>query len=430
VSVIATDAEIEDWRRQGGTGSMLSVTKDSITSAVGRISVAEGEISAIEGSGIWQNRDSITAVAGKMHVTSAGDLIVNEGAQLKVYSDGNLHSISQLAGKVTVTSRGNIKVQGASLYVTDDGGRTSNVTQIAGKFTVTTAGNVRLEEGAALQVTRDGVYETVGTVKYVDDQVGTITGSALWENRNGITAVAGKMHVTNAGDLIVNEGAQLKVYSDGNLHSISQLAGKVTVTNAGNVKVQGASLYVTDDSGKSSNVTAVAGKFTVNSKGNVVLEDGSGLYVNRNGTDIQVVDKGNVITSIRASAEGVKIQAAKVDLGDYATVTSLDATNADIQNLKNGSTAATLLKTKNLTVQAGGTFTFKGRVFNSSSITYVSSVSLTKPSAEWSTSHWFIYSSGRGSTDPYGVAEGRLNQSFSAGSLSVSTKTKYFLVEE
>ena len=362
VGIIATDKEIEDFRKQGGTGSMLSVTKDSITSAVGRISVAEGEISAIEGSGIWQNRDSITSLAGKFRVTSHG--------------------------------------------------------------------NVQLVEGAALAVERDGIYETVGTVNYINDKVSTITGSTLWQNRNGITAVAGKMHVTNAGDLIVNEGAQLKVYSDGNLHSISQLAGKVTVTNAGNVKVQGASLYVTDDSGKSSNVTAVAGKFTVTEKGNVILEDGSGLYVNRNGTNIQVVDKGNVITSIRASAEGVKIQAAKVDLGDYATVTSLDATNADIQNLKNGSTAATLLQTKNLTVQAGGTFTFKGKVFNSSSITYVSSVSLTKPSAEWSTSHWFIYSSGRGSTDPYGVAEGRLNQSFSAGSLSVSTKTKYFLVEE
>ena len=182
--------------------------------------------------------------------------------------------------------------------------------------------------------------------------------------------------------------------------------------------------------GKVSNVSQVAGKFSVNDQGNVVLENGSGLFVQRNGTSIQVVDKGNVITSIRASAEGVKIQAAKVDLGDYATVTNLSTVNAEIQNLKNGSTAATLLKTKDLTVQAGGTFIFKGRVFNSSSVTYVSSVSLTKPSADWSTSHWFVYSSGRGSIEPYGIAEGRLNQSFSAGSLSVTTKSKYFLVEE
>ena len=48
------------------------------------------------------------------------------------------------------------------------------------------------------------------------------------------------------------------------------------------------------------------------------------------------VDKGGVIQAIRVSTEGVKIQATKVELGDYATVGQLEAVSADISDLRTG----------------------------------------------------------------------------------------------
>ena len=273
------------------------------------------------------------------------------------------------------------------------------------------------------------ITDAEGRITDAEGEISTIEGSTLWQNRDSITAAAGKLSVDKDGNLVVNEGAELKVYSDGKVHTVNALAGKVTVNSAGNVVVDGASLFVKDDQGKTSNVTAVAGKFEVTAKGNVRVTDGTQFYIQRNGAAIEVVDKGNVITAIRASSEGVKIQAAKVDLGDYATVGQLDAQKSRITNLTNGTTQATLLKTKNLTVASGGEFNFKGRIFNSSSITYVSSVSLTKPSIDLTSNRNFMYANTYHG-DYSGTSAGKLVNSFRAGSLSVSTKTKYFLVED
>ena len=416
VSIIATDKEIEDFIKSGGEGSIMSVTKDSVTSAVGRITTAEGNIATITGSTLWQTRDSIAAVAGKMRVSSKGNLLVEEGAQLKVSKDG----VYETVGTVKYTDDQISAITGTALWRDKD-----RIAAVAGKMRVSSKGNLLLEEGAQLYVTRDGVYETVGTVKYTDDQISAITGTALWRNRDSITTVAGKMSVDKNGNLVVEDGAELKVYSDGTLRSVTALAGKVKVTNAGNVVVDGATLYVKDDQGHQSDVTAVAGKFTVTKAGNVVLQDGTGLFVRRDSTNIEVVDKGTVITSIRASKEGVKIQASKVDLGDYATVGQLDAVSASIDNLMAGGAIATHLLAKDLTVNSSY-FMLGGKKVTMESKTFVSSVSLTKPSISLTSNKNFMYANTyHGEYDS--TSSGCLVTSFSAGSLSVSTSTIYYL---
>ena len=370
VSVIATDEDIESFIESGGTGSMMSVTKDQITSAVGRIGTVEGNITTIQGSALWQNRNSISTVAGKFSVDSSGNVRLQDGAELKVYSDGTLRSINALAGKVTVTSRGNVVVNGADLYVQDNGGTNHNVTAVAGKFGVDSSGNVRLQDGA-----------------------------------------------------------ELKVYSDGTLRSINALAGKVTVRSDGGVQVNGAGLYIKDNAGAVSSISQVTGKFTVTNAGNVKLEDGAGFFIQRDGASIQVVDKGNVITSIRTSAEGVQIQASKVDLGDYATVTALDAVSASISNLKTGATTATIIKSKTIEATTSGGLIVNGHTAKWSSVTYVTSVSLTKPSITAGSTRNFMYANTYHG-EYSGTDAGKVFTNFSAGSLSANTSTKYFLVRE
>ena len=293
VSIIATDADIEAFKKKGGTGSMFSVTQDSITEAVGRITVVEGDITEIEGSALWRTKDDITGIVGLMEVTASGKLRVKSGTQFQINEDGEWHS--------------------------------------------------------------------VGDVKYIDSlnsTVAEITGSGLWINRNHVVAAAGKFHVTSSGD--------------------------------------------------------------------VRLEDGASFSIQRDGGILEVADAGNIVTKINASTEGVQIKAKKVDLGDYATVGELDAQKARITNLVSGSSTASHLKVKALTVTNGGEFTFKGKIFNSSSIKYVTGVSYTAPSHTYSTYRNFLYRDGDTDRTYYG----RMVTGFNAGSISVTTQEKYFLVED
>ena len=486
VSVIATDEDIESFIESGGTGSMMSVTKDQITSAVGRIGTVEGNITTIQGSALWQNRDSVTAAAGKL-VVSGNKLRLVDGASLEIKRNG----VYQTVGTVDYTDEQISTITGSALWQNRD-----SVTAAAGKLVV--SGNkLRLVDGASLEIKRNGVYQTVGTVDYTDEQISTITGSALWQNRDSIAAAAGKLSVDRNGNLVVEEGAELKVYSNGTLRSVSALAGKVTLNGAGNVlikgadlivqdsnegyhnvttvagkfsvdssgnvrlqdgaelkvysdgtlrsinalagkvtvrddggvQVNGAGLYIKDNAGIVSSISQVTGKFTVTNAGNVKLEDGAGFFIQRNGASIEVVDKGNVITAIRASAEGVQIQASKVDLGDYATVTALDAVSASISNLKTGATTATIIKSKTIEATTAGGLIVNGHTAKWSSVTYVTSVSLTKPSITAGSTRNFMYANTYHG-EYSGTDAGKVFTNFSAGSLSANTSTKYFLVRE
>ena len=501
VSVIATDEDIESFIESGGTGSMLSVTKDQITSAVGRIGVAEGnistitgsalwqnrdsvtaaagklvvsgnklrlvdgasleikrngvyqtvgtvdytdeQISAITGSALWQNRDSIAAAAGKLSVDRNGNLVVEEGAELKVYSDGTLRSVSALAGKVTLNGAGNVLIKGADLIVQDSNEGYHNVTTVAGKFSVDSSGNVRLQDGAELKVYSNGTLRSINALagKVTLNGAGNvlIKGADLIvqdsdEGYHNVTAVAGKFSVDSSGNVRLQDGAELKVYSDGTLSSINALAGKVTVRSDGGVQVNGAGLYIKDNAGTVSSISQVTGKFTVTNAGNVKLEDGAGFFIQRNGASIQVVDKGNVITAIRTSAEGVQIQASKVDLGDYATVTALDAVNASITNLTSGFTTADLLVGKTLTgnyvnVQLNQGFKIHNKLVEAKQKTFVTGVTLTKPSLTKSANKNFMFANTYHG-EYSGTQAGCVVTDFSAGSLSVSTATHYFLIRE
>jgi phage minor structural protein len=79
-----------------------------------------------------------------------------------------------------------------------------------------------------------------------------------------------------------------------------------------------------------------------------VQSDRISLVVNGTGANASI-KAAQIVASINDSGSTVIIDADKVDLGDYATVQSLSATNASISNLEAGLTTATHLKATALT---------------------------------------------------------------------------------
>ena len=125
----------------------------------------------------------------------------------------------------------------------------NSVWAVCGQYNVITDsdGNVHLQikDGGFLEVERDGVYETVGTSQAITDLANTITGSALWTQRNNITGVVGEFDVVGSGSnkrLVVKSGGGIKVernnveyglYDSGNLTAgilVSKLSDGTTTT--------------------------------------------------------------------------------------------------------------------------------------------------------------------------------------------------------
>ena len=165
-----------------------------------------------------------------------------------------------------------------------------SVWAVCGQYNVVTdaQGNVHLQmkDGGFLEVMRNGVYETVGTSQAIAEVnnvvTNTILGSALWTQRSNITGVVGEFDVVEETDPDTGQTVRhLKVIS------------------------------------------------------------GGGMTIQRNQTEFGLWDQGNLtggimVNKINGNDVEVKISAARVDLGAYATVGQLNAVSAEIQNLTGG----------------------------------------------------------------------------------------------
>ena len=90
------------------------------------------------------------------------------------------------------------------------------------------------------------------------------------------------------------------------------------------------------------------------------------ITVNAEGIETKV-SKNGVISSINQTSESITIQAAKVNLSGYVTASELATTNATINNLISGNTAAASIKANQLA--ASSSFSLKGHTHNNSIIT-------------------------------------------------------------
>ena len=145
-----------------------------------------------------------------------------------------------------------------------------------------------------------------------------------------------------------------------------------------------------------------------------VQADKIALVVNGNNQ----IRAAQITAAINGAGSLVHIDADRIRLSGGQTT---------VESLLSGAARVTSFQVRNFDQSSGGTLTLKGRNANWSSITYVTSANITLPSTSLTNQYYFVYGS---ASDPQGAVQGRLVSSHSGGSVSVSTDTKYFLVQE
>lgn len=147
----------------------------------------------------------------------------------------------------------------------------------------------------------------------------------------------------------------LDLDSDQTIIKVKNFIGNVTgVTEANWDSYNGVSLSTISGStlwANRNDITGVVGEFDVVGEGanrRVVVKSGGGLRIRKNNTEFGLYDEDNLtagvmVDKINNGETTVKIQASKVDLGAYATVTRLDAVEAKIDDLMAGRITASVI---------------------------------------------------------------------------------------
>lgn len=156
---------------------------------------------------------------------------------LRVKSDGIAATISTVEG---ITSRLSVTADGLNYALTDQGKELSALRALIdeisltvrdtngamGRFVVQSdkiAGKLQDANGkltALQELTEDRFRVVLGDIEVIEDDIATIEGSALWQTRNSITGVVGKMSVGSDGQIYIKEGSGLKVYKNGTAYGV------------------------------------------------------------------------------------------------------------------------------------------------------------------------------------------------------------------
>ena len=204
-----------------------------------------------------------------------------------------------------------------------------------------------------LRITADGLTSATGRLTTVEGKVTAIEGSTIWQRRNEISALVGKMEVDEYGHLIITDGAGLRITEpDGAGTKLVTLgtytndmldAGVMVQKITTDTDVQTQAAFGTYMNGKL-DAGVMVNKIVSNT--DVTTQATFGVYVNGK------LDAGVVVDKINDDTDNVQV-AARVNLGSYATVTNLNAVDTKIDNLMAGSSTATYLKsTQSLTTNA------------------------------------------------------------------------------
>lgn len=77
----------------GKITSLMELTDERFDTVIGDINTVNGKVGSITGSTLWQTRDSITGVVGKMTVGKDGKLYINEGSGLMITQGGASYGV-------------------------------------------------------------------------------------------------------------------------------------------------------------------------------------------------------------------------------------------------------------------------------------------------------------------------------------------------
>lgn len=196
---------------------------------------------------------------------------------------------------------------------------------------------------------------------------------------------------------------------------------------------ENADIWINKDS-----VWAVCGSYEVTTwveggvtKKKLKMKDGTSMTLERNHTEYGVYDEGNLTGGImidKVNKNGdttLKIKATQIDIDGIVgellskTIKAYGVEASDIYGYD--------YVHADIGVQAGQFFTLAGTNATWQTKTVVTGVGVTLPSISRSASHYFLYSAASGNTTPSGTQSGRVITSFSAGSVSPTTDTIYYL---
>ena len=210
---------------EGNAGS-VTVHAESIT--------IDSQGYAAGGTGIFSQANfGSTGSAGKVNVTTAGDLSVLNGGQISsdTFSSGDAGSVTVNAGAVTIDGQGSSAFTGIS---SDALGSTGN----AGAINVTAAGNLSVVNGGVISSDTFS-FGDAGSVKVTADRItiegrGRVTG-IFSRAREDSFGNAGSVAVTARGNLSVIDGAEIasSTFSRGNAGSVMVNADGITIDSRG-----------------------------------------------------------------------------------------------------------------------------------------------------------------------------------------------------
>lgn len=263
--------------RTANLSSRIEQTADRVSSAVGDITRIDGKISEVEGSAIWQRRDSITQVVGKFSVDNNGNIVLQSGASFKITKNGV---------QSDVVAQTQVDVINGTL-TTHNTRITQNANEIATKASSTTVN--------AIDKT---VSNHTTQIKQNADAI------ALRATQTDLNAATGRISTVESTLSVQADQISSKVSKDGVISSINQTSESVTI-NAAKINLSG---YVTASQMETAFATARSIKYLVAS-GTTITNSGGiyskNIYLTSSLGDIEL---GNAVGSIGpASVDGGKI---------------------------------------------------------------------------------------------------------------------------
>ena len=299
----------------------------------------EGNVTTIEGSALWTKRDFITGVVGEFEVvtdpsTGARTIVVKSGGGMKIERNGTafgLYDEYNLTGGIITN-----KLADGTVH-----------TQISGDIINlnTNSGYTQLvADKNGIQATVQDHATTISThtrrIGDIEYEVSSMQGTALWQNRNSITAVAGEFDVVTYGDgskkLVVKSGGGLKierngtefgVYDNGSLTAgviVDKINGGTATIRAANILIEGTTklndvLTIYSNQARFLKTVVVASGNTYTYISNNQVNTGSvyvssGLYFTTAGGTDRVIDYTTITGMIKtATVSGTTLKLTKFD---------------------------------------------------------------------------------------------------------------------
>ena len=282
-----------------------------------RISYKTGELDTrthiIEGTGVFQNSEHITSVAGQFRYVQ-GELELLNGTEFKIHDTNG--TMITVASKINSLDDKTSQFEGSALWT-----QRNNITGIVGEFDIVTdpttgKRTLVVKSGGGMKIRRDnsefGLYDE-----------GNLSGGILVDRLNDnsvITKIRGDKINLSTNDeynqLVVDKnGIQQTVQNQGT--TISNHAEAINGVVSRVSTIEGSALWT-----QRNNITGVVGEFDIvtnvsTGKRTLVVKSGGGLNIRRDGTDFGLYDEGSLSAGVivsKINGGTATIQAKNIEL--------------------------------------------------------------------------------------------------------------------